>query len=305
MIQFKRVQAIPLSRTPAKVLIRWDMGYAKQSEMAEYEFCVMRQKSAEDGRPGFQDVDIDGKPKNPPLVVALDPSNLIPISTWIDGLEAPWFLDYSDALKDLTSISNYKIKCRNKKTQEEVISNTFTWESPLDLVGLYIIAEDDFLLKDATGVPSLVFKRRRGGIACPECFDPIQKKRTKSHCTSCYGTNWVGGFFKPIDTYIDFNPNPKNSVITGWGEIQENETDSKLSNFPDVSPGDVIRELRDFRMWRVVKVDVTEKRRCQMLQFARLTEIKPSDVEYLLPNDEQFQVKKVEELEAIKRRREF
>jgi hypothetical protein len=304
MIGFKRVEAIPLSRSPAKVLIRWETNHPKQSDIANYEFCVLREIGAEDSIPNFQDVDIDQNPKTP-LGPSLNSSNLKQISLWIDGLDFPWYVDYTDSLKNLTNISHYKVKCRNKDTQEEVVSSSFTVEGQLDLVGLYICDEHNFLLKDTIGVPSLIFKRRRGGIACKNCFDPIQKKRTISNCTVCYGTNWLGGFFKPLDSYVDFSPNPKTSTITNWGEVQENECNALLSNHPDVAPGDVIRELRDHRMWRVVHVTVTEKRRCQMLQFARLAEIKPGDIEYALATDERFQVEKVSEIEAIKQKPEF
>lgn len=303
MISFKNLQAIPLSRDPAKVLIRWKTTAASDAELVDYEFLVLRQGGGQDGRPNFQDVDIDGS-KTTPTPIALNPKNLKPISRWIDGLDFPWFVDLSDALKNLTKTSFYRVKCRHKQTNEEVISEEFTWEGPLDLVGLYVVAEHDFFLKDVGGVPSLVYQRRRGGLQCG-CFDPIQKKRLISFCQKCYGTNWVKGFFDPIDTYIDFNPNPKNVNINDWGETAENETDALLSNFPNVSPGDVIRELQDNRMWRVVVVRPTEKRRCQMLQFARLVELKPGDVEYTLPNDERFQIRKIEELEALKRKPEF
>ena len=304
MIRFKKVQAIPLSKTPAKVLIRWDMVLRAAAEIAEYEFLVLRQSSGQDQEMYFQDKNIDGK-LNRPYADDKMTTNLEPISQWIDGLDHQWYLDFSDTLKNLTHEANYRIRCRNKKTLEISDSEQFGWSGDIDLMGLYIVEETNFLLRDVTGVPSLVYQRRRGGIPCTNCFDPIQKKRTSSSCSVCYGTNWVGGFFNPLDTYIDFNPNPKTSGIAQWGEITDNETQCLMSNFPSVVPGDVIKEVRDNRLWRVVNVTVTEKRRCQMLQFARLTEIKSGDIEYTLPYDERFQLKKIDELEMSKRKREF
>lgn len=303
MVNFKKVEAIPLSRTPAKVVIRWETNAQSPSELKDYEFLVLRQSSGQDGQPNFQDVDIDGKLKTP-VAPALDPSNLTPISTWIDGLEFPWHIDYSDTLKNLTLNTFYKVKCRHKQTQEEVSSPEFTWEGDLDLVGLYVVDEHNFLIKDAAGVPSLVYQRRRGGLQCT-CVDPIQKKRLTSSCKKCYGTNWVGGFFIPIDTYIDFSPTFKNASIQAWGEANENETDCLMSNFPNVTPGDVIREMPENRLWRVVRTTPTEKRRCQMLQFSRLTEIKAGDVEYSLPFDERFLLQKLDEFGRIRKKTEF
>ena len=303
MVNFKRVQAIPLSKLPARVVIRWETDL-KDAELKDYEFCVYRSVNGQDGKPRFQDVDIDGNPITP-TAPALDPQHSQPISVWIDGLDFPWFVDHSESLRNLAYNSYYRVACRNKKTQEQVMSKEVTWDGDLDLVGLYVVDEHNFLMKDVVGVPSLVYQRRRGGLQCRTCFDPIQKKRLSSSCRVCYGTNWVGGFFNPIDVYIDYNPNPKNSVVEQFGETNMNETNALLSNYPVLSPGDVIKELADGRMWRVVSVAPTEKRRCLMLQMARLSEIKAGDIEYTLNSDDRFQVQKIDELNHIKEKSEF
>jgi hypothetical protein len=174
----------------------------------------------------------------------------------------------------------------------------------MDLVGIYIAEETDFELSDATGTPCFVHKKRRSGVLC-ECFDRVQKKRTTANCGVCYNTNWVGGYHDPIDCYIDFAPNPKNIQITQWGETQTNETRLKMSNFPSVGPGDLIRELRTNRLWRATNVGVTEKRRVQLIQFPAVVELKPSDVEYKMPVNETLMLQLIQEFEQLKRRREF
>lgn len=303
MIKFKKVEAIPLSKLPAKVLIRWETN-AQGADLKDYEFCVLKLLNGQDNQPGFQDVNIDGRSVLP-APPSLHTHNLQPTSIWIDGLDFPWFIDFSDTLRSLNDPTFYKIACRNKKTQEEFLSNEFSFDTDLDYVGLYICDEVNFLLKDATGVPSLVYQKRRGGVPCPACFDPIQKKRITSSCRSCYGTNWVGGYYNPIDTYIDFNPNPKNASIEVFGESITNDTTALMANFPNVQPGDLINELRDNRLWRVVQVNPTERRRCQMLQMVRLTEVKSGDIEYRIPTDERFVVQKIDELNQIRAKREF
>jgi hypothetical protein len=264
----------------------------------------MKLLNGQDAQPRFQDIDIDRKIKTP-LAPALSTHNLVPSSAWIDGLDFPWFVDFSDTLRGLAGPTFYRVVCRNKRTQEETLSKEFTFDTDLDLVGLYICDEVNFLLKDVTGVPSLVFQRRRGGVPCPSCYDPIQKKRITSSCRSCYGTNWVGGYYNPIDTYVDYNPNPKNASVESYGEFNMNETSALMANFPNVQPGDLISELREGRLWRVAQVQPTEKRRCQMLQMVRLTEVKSGDIEYRIPTDERFVIQKVDELNQIKAKPEF
>ena len=298
---FRSVEAIPLSRNPSKVLVRWDT-YLRGAELGDYQFFVQAGETA-DNEPGFQDINIYQQPLPPQPHTHT--KNVRYLSAAIDGLDDHFYLDFTQNLIDLTKALSYRILCRRKSTQEDFLSEPFSVGGDLDLVGIYITEETDFELRDAIGVPCFTYKRKRDGILCTRCFDPIQKKRLISGCTSCYDTNWLGGFYDPVDSFIDFSPNLKNLGITQWGEVQENESMLRLSNFPILYPGDVIRELAAGRMWRVVKVKPTEKRRVLALQFPIVTEIKPSDIEYKIPFDEQPAAQKVAELDKIRRKREF
>ncbi|NBO55676.1 MAG: hypothetical protein EBU84_14045 [Actinobacteria bacterium] len=249
-------------------------------------------------------MNIDGKPLREKLETT-DSVNQLQVAGPIPAFD---FLQWVDCLSNLRNLNTqvyYRIRARKISTQEEVSTQPFTWDSDLDLVGLYVAEEHNFLLEDVIGVPCLVYVRRRGGITCTACFDPVQKKRTASHCTVCYGTNWTGGFYNPIDAYVDLSPNPKNSSIAEWGEISQNETQILISNYPEVSPGDIIRELRSNRLWRVVLSQPTEKRRAPMLQFVRAVEINAGDVEYKIPYDTELALKKIQELDKIRAQREF
>lgn len=300
-ISFKQVQVIPLSKSPAKVLVRWQTN-KEAADLSDYEFYIER-SGGQNNIPGFQHVDIRQVPLPP--AEHTDTKNFRTISRAIDGLDNQWFLDYGAELLNLSEALYYRVRCRQKSTQEEVTSATFDMDGSLDLVGLYVADEINFELEDVTGVPSLIYNRRRGGAYC-SCFDRIQKKTTISNCQKCYGTNWVGGYYDPIDSWVDFNPNPKNSLITQWGEVQQNETVCMISNFPIVNPGDLIRELKPNRLWRVgQRVRVVEKRRVTLLQFPEITEVKPGDIEYKMPIDEQFLLAKIQELEATRKKREF
>jgi hypothetical protein len=302
-VSFKTIQVVALSRFPAKVLVQWQTTLSG-ADLADYEFYIER-GSASENNPGFQHKTIYQTPEMPPTQHTVT-QNFRSISKAIDGLDNSWYLDFTPELLNLTISMSYRVRCRKKSTQEECLSSAVGLGGGLDLVGLYIADEVNFELEDATGEPCLIYNRRRGGIPCPECFDPIQKKRSISNCSRCYGTNWVGGFYDPIDAYVDFNPNPKNALITQFGETQENMTRVIIANYPIVFPGDIIRELRTNRLWRVgQKVNIAEKRRVTLLQFPEVVEIKPGDIEYKIPIDEKFLLAKVAEFEATKARREF
>lgn len=301
-LEFLKYEAIPISKDPAKVLIRWVLK-PNHSDMSDYEFYIDRGE-AQDQIPAFQHVNIDGKALRD-VITSTESKNQNQVSPAIAASDFYQWVDHTAGMRNLNQDYFYRIRLRRISTQEEISTPPFTWTGDLDLVGLYIADEHNFLLEDAIGVPCFVYIRRRSGVQCTACFDKIQKKRTSSFCTVCYGTNWQGGFYAPIDTFVDLSPNPKNTSIAEWGEMPQNQTDMLMSNYPEVSPGDLIRELRTNRLWRVMQSQQTEKRRVPMLQFVRVVEVNASDIEYQIGYDVSLALKKIEELDRIRAMREF
>jgi len=297
---FLKYSAMLLSREPAKALVRWEIADLR-NDLTDYEFLIERSNAA-NAIDSFQNKTIDGAPLPTPETKS---RNLLPISQWISALDYYQFLDFTIPTRDLNGTYWYRITSRRKSTNELVSTPMFSMDGQLDVVGLYIVDEVNWLLDDQTGSPSFVYSRRRGGIQCDECYDKIQKKTTKSRCHTCFGTSWKEGYFKPFDCYIDFNPNPKDVRIQEWGETQENETNILLSNYPILTPGDLIRELQSQRLWRVTKQQQTEKRRIPMLQIARVTEVKPADIEYSIQYDEKTAQEILKRFEDNRMRREF
>lgn len=308
-LTLKSHTAQPLSRTPARVRIEWEFCERNipGSVLQDHQVFILRAE-AQDAIPGFQHIDMMTQKESrvQPIPASTHAENVTAyISQPISALDYPWYIDQAVNLQMLNRPVYYKLVIQRISTQETTESELFTFEGELDLIGLYIVEEHNFLLEDTIGVPSLIYQRRRGGIRCPKCFDELQSKRTLSKCNSCFGTNWVGGFYRAIDSYVDYSPNPKTVDITPWGEMQPNESQVLLSNFPEVTQGDLVKEIRSGRLWRFEKIQPTEKRRVPMLQFCRVSEVKPGDIEYHLPFDAKYAAVKLKELEAIKRKREF
>jgi len=303
-LNFKSIQVIPLSRDPGKVLIQWEM-LPTAINLSDFEFYIDRGSTA-DQIPAFQHVTIDGKPwvsSHPATTTTSE--NFKQIGGPLSALDFYEFLDYTPELRNLHRTYYYRVRVRRVSTQEELGSAPMTWHGDLDLEAMYVVDEHNFMLEDTTGVPALIYKRRRGGVACEACFDKIQNKRLASHCKRCFGTNWEGGFHEPIDAYVDLSPHANQTLIQEWGETQPTETDVLATNYPLIFNGDLIREIRKNRLWRVVRTRTTEKQRAPMLQFIRVTEVNPGDVEYQIPIDEAFVEQKIREFENYKKRREF
>lgn len=302
LLSFQSFEAIPLSKTPERVLVRWKIT-PNRADLTDYEFYVDRGDAPDQSKKAMN-LDIDGKVLTPAITL-VEANNLAQLAGPISALDFYEYVDYTANFWDFYHVQNYRIRCRRISTQEEISTPIFTIEGELDVVGIYIADEKNFILEDSVGEPSFVYRKRRQGVVCTNCFDPIQKSRLTSYCTVCYGTNWEGGFHQELQAFVDYSPSIDEITIRDWGAIQPNEIDAELSNWPQINPGDVLRELRRQRMWRVSKVRGTEKRRVSLLQFVRLVEVNPKDIEYAIPYSEEKALPILAEFEKARQRREF
>ena len=199
--------------------------------------------------------------------------------------DLPEYVDFTPNLKDLNKTYYYRVRAvevEDDTPQQTFYSKQTTWDGDLDLVGIYVVDEHLFAMRWVYGVPAMVFKKRHDGAHCPECWDKVLKRVTKSQCLTCYGTGKVGGYYPPIDVWMSFEPDPKVAQVTEWGLRQPTQTDIQFTNYPLLNVDDIIVELKPGRVWKVSNTRGPEKNRTVMLQFARLDAVNPSDVEQRL-----------------------
>ena len=236
------------------------------------------------------------------------PNDMMPLSIGQSAYLPMEYMDLTPKMIDLQKVYYYRI--RAVEYQEGLPVQTFqtqpfTWETDLDLVGLYVVEEHLFAHRYVYGVPAVIFKRIKDADYCPECFDPVLKRITKSRCTTCYGTGKRGGYHPFMETWMDFNPDPKTSNVPEWGEKQPSQTDIQFTNYPVLIVGDIIVEVQPNTYWKVANVRMTEKRRSITLQIARLDAVNRSDIEYQLGIPDEVRRRLVRELEAVRKEREF
>lgn len=200
------------------------------------------------------------------------------------------FMDYTAILRDLSKTYYYQVQA--KEMNGDTVLQTFnsnleTWGQEPDLVALYVIEEHLFLYRyTSAGMPAFIYKKKSEGERCPECWDPVLKKITKSTCKTCTGTGFTGGYYKPIEAWMGFNVNPKISQITDWGVKQIDQTDVEFTDYPELHIGDVILELKEFKFWKVSNVRFTLKGGAIMTQIARVSAVNRSDIEYTIEVDQ-------------------
>lgn len=283
-IQFKDLDVHVLNYRPApRVLVKWGLVPTAQN-IKNLLFFVDRGESPSEMRQ----------------------LNAIPIM-YNDVFE---YIDHEGKLKDTEKYYYYQIRAVEYNPAHTTPLQTFSsevisWEGTLDTVANYVIEEHLFAYRYVFGTPIIIFKKKREGTHCPVCFDVVLKRVTKSNCTTCLGTGFINGFYKPMEGWADLNPDPKAVSIMEFGERQANQTDMQFTNYPLLNGGDIIIELTQTRFWKISNVRNTEKNRITMLQVARMDEVNRSDIEYNLVIPEDMRTRLLAEMAAREKKNEF
>jgi hypothetical protein len=235
---------------------------------------------------------------------AMQQLNATPIAA--KGLDE--YVDYTANVTDLDKIYYFRVRAvefQGATPVQTFTSPSTTWDGDLDLVGLYIVEEHLFAHRWVYGVPVMIYKKRRDGVYCPECWDDVLQRVAKSNCRTCYGTGRLEGFYAPIEAWMSLEPDPKMEQVVEWGKRQQGQTDIQFTNYPLLSVDDIIVELKPNKFWKVSIVRAPEKNRTVILQLCRLDAVNPSDVEYKIPVPDDRRRVLLEESDQREKEREF
>jgi hypothetical protein len=132
------------------------------------------------------------------------------------------------------------------------------------------------------GNPVLVYQKvGPEGTDC-SCYDPKLKKIIRSNCTTCYNTGKTGGYYTPVLTLAQINPEHYSNA-PGDTLRQNTMAEVMLAEFPVVRPKDIIYELNTGRRYRVGAVAHSKYHRHLINQSFSATKLNPGDVEHTLP----------------------
>lgn len=208
-----------------------------------------------------------------------------PSGPW-DVLTAPFknqyqFRDVSPPLLHKWRNLYYLLRVTDLRTNEvKQFGPTAQLPEP-DLIALEIMRQEDVLFREFIGRKCWLFNRKTFGAKCI-CFDRVKGRQTRSNCTTCYDTGYLGGYLSPIECFVQIDPSSNANQKTPLGEQQTNNTSARLISFPPVLPDDILVEAED-RRWKVVTVAMTARLRSVVHQELTLHEIPRGDVEYKLP----------------------
>jgi hypothetical protein len=281
-IRFKSTQVEVKGIKPPRVLVRWELQPTAQ-DLSNLKFYIYR---------GEADTELK----------ALN-------GTGIAHDDIYEFMDRTAMLVDQTKVYKYQVKGiefdMSGNPVQEFVSETVSWGGDLDIVGLYVVDEHLFLYEHVSGTPAMVFRRRRDGTRCTNCWDKVLKRVTDSQCITCYGTGYIGGYYPPFDAWMHFYPNPKTAGVAQTGMMQNSVSDIEFTNYPEIRVGDIIVELKPNNLWRVDNSRFTEKNKTIMTQKFGTTMINRSDIEYSLQVPDDRRTNLLDQLEKRRRISEF
>lgn len=137
------------------------------------------------------------------------------------------------------------------------------YEGTMEPYGLEVARRNRIKLKQGKcGNKCYALVRMRDGARCPECWNEMFQKRTRSNCPTCNDTGYIIGYYNPIVIYVNFGP--ETAIIHAEIDGPTNPADEVsgwTGNYPLLANGDAIVEANSLRVWIVKQIQVTTYRR--------------------------------------------
>ncbi len=139
-------------------------------------------------------------------------------------------------------------------------------------------------LKKGSGTEVAIIKRRWWGEPCTNC-QTATKQSTRSHCSDCWGTGIVTGYWDPVYGYATRSAAPVENQTSPEGVTETHFLRVKMEYIPEVMPRDILVFLRDNKRYIVERVVTTEIHTQTVHQELDVSELAHSAVEFNLEAD--------------------
>jgi hypothetical protein len=173
----------------------------------------------------------------------------------------------------------YIVRVTHKETKKYKDFGPQYNQFPTDPVGLELIRKKNVYLRTQTGLPAFLYKKKTFGQYCPNCFDTIKQRVSKTNCEVCFGSGFAGGYWKPIELYVNRAIPDSVTKTIGFNKTAGNLV-VETSNYPIIGAGDFLLFPQTGDRYRVVSITVHTRMGGPIGQYVNLTEINRSDIEY-------------------------
>lgn len=178
---------------------------------------------------------------------------------FIDGAIGPFYTIHTVKHTPHSREHYYKVRTISKTTPSNYKDSDTVYEGDMaDGIIKTIVYAERVLNNNYIGESVYTLKRKTDGERCPQCWDPYQFRRTKTHCPTCRGTGFFDGFYVPIEGQVAFERNPKVVEVGQTGEMQVTTIKARMSHFPLLTPRDMIIAKESNSRFTVLRVDYTK-----------------------------------------------
>jgi hypothetical protein len=139
------------------------------------------------------------------------------------------------------------------------------------------------MLKKLNGIKFKLLKRRHFGTRCTVCYDPMSRMVFDSHCATCYGTSWVGGYYTPIEIYGQIVRGSGGHIQTQLSPQAKDDLNFpqiRTLDFPRIDPGDVLVAMDRNRRFLVKQRYNSSIKTISVHQTLAVSELPRTAVEY-------------------------
>jgi len=147
-----------------------------------------------------------------------------------------------------------------------------------------LVRDAHLMLKKGIGTEVAVLKKRTWGEPCTNCQTAMQRT-ARSHCSTCYGTGFVGGYWNPVYTWANRGTSPVEVQITQEGKTEIHQIQGILGFVPWVEVDDILCFIRDNKRYRIDRVMTTEIHTRTVHQELLLSELSRSSAVYKINVD--------------------
>lgn len=188
------------------------------------------------------------------------------------------FLDNSLVRAHLYRQFHYKLVVRHKASGDTREFGPVSKEPEADLITTEVRKHINLLMREFAGRRCWVIPIRTFGQRCA-CWSATLGKARRSGCVTCYDTGFVRGYMRPIESWIQIDPNPDSEQNSAVGPTQQQSTTARFGYYPSLKPRDLIIEGENNR-WRVAQINTTQHNRTPLHQEVSMHLIPHTDVEY-------------------------
>ena len=140
-------------------------------------------------------------------------------------------------------------------------------------------------LSKLSGVRVTILKRKKFGTRCPVCYNESTKDVVISHCNTCYGTSYEGGYHMGYATWGKLAPATIQEGHDRTGPSELGMSSITIADYPLVEVDDLIVDNDTNRRFIVKRKMSTESSGLVVHQDLQISELSRAAVEYAIPVD--------------------